>query len=278
HQAVEAKEGLPITAEKLPLAQITRQRFFRMYDGLCGMTGTATGSEAEFATFYGLSVVPIPLRKPSQRRILPARYFASDNAKWEAIAKAVRDCHERGQPVLVGTQTISSSERLSNCLRKVGLEHQLLNGCQSAEEAEIIARAGEPGTVTIATNMAGRGTDIKPSPESLAAGGLHVIVTERQDSSRVDRQLVGRSARQGEPGSAQFFLSAEDDLIDRHQPRLGRVMQKSADSQGEVFLAITSMVDRIQKRIEQAQYQQRRDLFRYDQYREGVLGQIHGSD
>lgn len=278
HQAVEAKEELTITSEKLPLAQITRQRFFRLYEGLCGMTGTATGSEGEFSTFYDLSVIPIPLRKPSRRELRPTRYFANVAAKWQAVVRTVRDCQERGQPVLIGTRTISASNSLSDCLTTAGIEHQLLNGCQNGEEAGIIARAGEPGTVTIATNMAGRGTDIKPPFESLKAGGLHVIVTERHDSNRVDRQLIGRSARQGEPGSAQCFLSAEDDLISRHQPRLGRVMQKSADAQGEVFLAVTSMVDRIQRRIEQAQYQQRRDLFRYDQYREGVLGQIHGSD
>ncbi len=278
HQAIEAKEELAVTAEKLPIAQITRQRFYRLYEGLCGMTGTAVGSEAEFSTFYGLSVVPIPLRKPSQRTVLPARYFADSDARWRAVAEAVRERQSLGQPVLIGTRTIADSLALAERFRSAGISHQLLNGCQDEAEAEIIARAGHAGAVTIATNMAGRGTDILLSPESLAAGGLFVIGTQRHDSSRVDRQLFGRCARQGDPGCAQFFLSADDALIARHEPQLARLMKRAAGPEGEVFLKIDSLLNRTQKRIERSHYHHRRELFEYDQYRESVLIRMHGGE
>jgi preprotein translocase subunit SecA len=278
HQAIEAKEGLEITAEQVPVAQITRQRYFRLYPKLCGMTGTATGSEAEFSAFYHLNVVSIPLRTPCRRQVLPARYFADAQAKWRAVAQAACEHQKTGRPVLIGTRSIAESEALSVCLNAAGLAHQLLNGCQDEEEARIIERAGEPGTVTIATNMAGRGTDIKLSRDALSQGGLHIIGTERHDSRRIDRQLFGRSARQGDPGSAQFFLSAADHLIAECEPRLARLMKRSADAQGEVHIPVTPLVDRAQNRREQSLFRSRRELFRADQDRETLLHRLHVSD
>ena len=274
HQAVEAKEGLQITAEKQPIARITKQRFFRLYDGLCGMTGTAEGSEHEFQEFYGLPTIRIPLFKPSQRQTLPTRYFADADAKLENITREVCERHPTGQPLLVGTASIADSERLAERLTDSGVAFQLLNGRQDADEADVIARAGQVGAVTIATNMAGRGTDIRPSAEAIARGGLHVIATQRHDSARIDRQLAGRAARQGDVGSNQFFVSADDELMHRHghtlQPKLRSV------GNGRVSPSLDKRVQTIQQHADKLSSLYRRQLFEQDQQRDALMEQVAG--
>ena len=249
HQAVEAKEGVPVQRENQTLASITFQNLFRMYKKLSGMTGTADTEAFEFQEIYGLETVIIPTNKPMVRKDQNDQVFKTDQEKYNAILKDIRDCHERGQPVLVGTTSIENSELLSGLLKKAKLPHEVLNAKQHAREAEIVAEAGKPGHITIATNMAGRGTDIvlggsvdkqvdlsrsddslseaekdariekvraewKPLNEQVkAAGGLHIVGTERHESRRIDNQLRGRSGRQGDPGSSRFYLSLEDNLM-----------------------------------------------------------------
>lgn len=213
HQAVECREGLPITAEKRAAATITRQRFFRLYRHLSGMTGTAQGSEREFRDIYHLEVTSIPTHRPSRRQILAPVLSGSLTEKFAAIVTEALHTQSTGQPVMIGTRTIEDSERLADALASRGVAFQLLNGRQDANEAELVAQAGKLGMITIATNLAGRGTDILPDPAAIDRGGLHVIATERADSARVDRQLFGRSGRQGEPGSARFHLSPHDWLM-----------------------------------------------------------------
>jgi preprotein translocase subunit SecA len=271
HQAVEAKEGLRISTEKQPLAQITRQRFFRLYETLCGMSGTAIECRVEFQQVYGLRVTQIPLRVPSQRIVLPVRFFSHASTKWDAIADSVRQVHVTRRPVLIGTRSIQDSERLAGQLSDAGIPFQLLNGRQDAEEATVIAQAGREGMVTISTNLAGRGTDIRLHPQVAARGGLHVIVAECHESSRVDRQLIGRCARQGDPGSAQKFISAEDSLIQNHGAWLLNSMTRYADSAGEVHLDLTRHVERIQRAAERNQFAVRTRLLDADMARDSLL-------
>lgn len=271
HQAIEAKENVAINSEKQPLARITRQRFFRLYECLCGMTGTATGSHREFWAFYRLPTVVIPLRKPCRRKVLPTRYFADPESKWSAISDELERVHRSGRPVLVGTRTIAASESLARRLDSKRLPYRILNGKQDADEAAVIARAGQAGSITIATNMAGRGTDVKLSAEVADGGGLHVMATERNESRRIDRQLVGRSARQGDPGSVQFFLSADDILIETHAPWLGRGMKRTADRNGEIMIDLGRNVRGIQHHAEREGFSRRRQLFHYDKHRDGVI-------
>jgi preprotein translocase subunit SecA len=276
HQAIEARENVPITGEKHGLARITKQRFFRQYPILCGMTGTATGSEREFAEFYRLSVSGIPLRKPSQRELQSERVFANADAKWAAIARQIKKLHDAGQPVLAGTRSIAKSEALTEQLAELSVPYQVLNGKQDADEAEIISRAGEVGAVTISTNIAGRGTDIRQSPESLQRGGLYVLATEHHDSNRIDRQLIGRSARQGEPGSAAFFLAGDDDLLTHHGDWLSKAISKSKTNKGEVSVDMSSSVRKVQLQAERSQFLQRRALFLDDGRRDVVMSRING--
>ena len=252
HQAIEAKEMLEITPEKLPLAQITRQRFFGLYKSLSGMTGTATNCKSEFNSVYGVGVSVIPLRLPSKREIVPMRVFASAEQKWDEIADSVFKLHQERRPVLIGTRTIAESEVLSARLASRNLTFQVLNGKQDADEAEIIAIAGHRGAITIATNLAGRGTDIKLGNDVEELGGLHVIASECHESQRIDRQLIGRCARQGNPGSAQFFVSAEDWLIQTHGEWLQDAIKKLATS-GEVNIDLASRIRRIQGAVERQQ-------------------------
>lgn len=276
HQAIEARENVPITGEKQGLARITKQRFFRLYPTLCGMTGTATGSEQEFSEFYRLAVSRIPLRKSSQRAMHPERVFASADAKWSVIAGQIKQLNDAGQPVLAGTRSIAKSEALAERLDELSVPYEVLNGKQDADEAEIISRAGEAGAVTISTNIAGRGTDIHLTPESLERGGLCVLATEHHDSNRIDRQLVGRAARQGEPGSAAFFLAADDDLLTHHGEWLSRTITKSKTNKGEVSADMSSSVRKVQLQAERAQFLQRRALFLDDARRDVVMSRISG--
>ncbi len=246
HQAVEAKEGLEINPPKETLARISFQRFFRMYDKLAGMTGTAWEARRELWQIYHVPTVRIPTHRPCIREHWPDRIFPSAEAKWQAVAEHIVAVHAQGRPILVGSRSVGDSERLSAMLTARGLDHRVLNAVRHAEEASIVAEAGQPGKITIATNMAGRGTDIKLGRGVAKAGGLHVIATERHESRRIDRQLFGRAARQGDPGSAVAFVSYEDELLKRHAspavrqaaPRLGerafRLAQDRAQSQALV--------------------------------------------
>lgn len=278
HQAVEAKEGLRITAEKEILAQVTRQRYYRRYEKLSGMTGTAGGCEREFRYVYGLGVQEIPLRLPSKRLLLPMRCFISREAKWQAIAASVGEFHRSGRPVLVGTRSIVDSLRLAETLSSLGLPYQLLNGRQDAEEAEIVSRAGKIGAITVATNLAGRGTDILLPEEVERQGGLHVIVAEPHDSMRVDRQLIGRCARQGNRGSAQTFVSAEDELLVLHGPWFSEPLRKMANTKGEIELPLESRVRRLQRVAERKQYAIRAALLRQDLARDSLVSRMRNGN
>ncbi|TWU08132.1 preprotein translocase subunit SecA [Stieleria varia] len=264
HQAVESKEGLEISNEKGTMAQITRQRFGRLYQRLAGTTGTAQGCEREFREVYRLSVHTIPLRTPSQREIWPTRSFESQEAKWAAIAASVADLHATGRPVLVGTNSIRDSKCLAALFQEHGIEYQLLNGIQDADEASIVAAAGRYGAVMIATSLAGRGTDIKLEPEVRSLGGLHVIVAQCNESSRVDRQLVGRCGRQGDPGTAQSFLSAQDELLENHAPWLSEFIKRHTDETGECTVDVSAQIRRIQRLVERNAFARRAAMFRRD--------------
>ena len=267
HQAVEAGAGVEICEENSSEATITRPTYFRLYDTLCGMTGTAQEAAGEVRHSYKLETVVIPLNRPSQRAVLADRVFVTRAAKLAAVARDVAARHAKGQPVLIGTRTIENSEALAAVLAPLGLPFRLLNAKQDADEAAIVAQAGEPGVVTIATNMAGRGAHIPVPEKSLRAGGLHVIGLERHEAARIDRQLIGRTARQGEPGSAQFFLSLEDDLLARLAPDLAaRLDRERTDAHGELSATAASHFRRVQRRVERTDREARRQLARYDEW------------
>ena len=274
HQAVEMREGVELSDDKTSAARITRQRYFQLYRSLAGMTGTATGAEAEFSEFYKLNVVTIPLHRPSQRQLLPDRFFASTAAKFEAVAREAAEHHRHGRPVLIGTRTILDSERLSGLLTERRIEHLVLNGKQDQAEADIIASAGHAGRVTIATNMAGRGTDIKLDERGLAAGGLQVIGVERYESRRIDRQLAGRAARAGAPGTARFFLSAEDELLSIKAPQLARRIRSSAGREGESRGPYARAVEALQAACEIEGFHLRRSMVHRDRWLEQVVDSL----
>lgn len=218
HQAIEAKERIEVNPPKATLARISFQRFFRLYPHLCGMTGTAWEVRHETWRVYRMPVVRIPTHRPCIREQQGSRVYAGAAAKWAAVVERIAALHGQGRPVLVGTRSIAASEALSTMLTQRGLEHQVLNAVRQAEEAQIVADAGHRGRITVATNMAGRGTDIKLGGDVAAAGGLHVLATERHESGRIDRQLFGRCARQGDPGSSEAFVSLDDELVRRYLP------------------------------------------------------------
>jgi len=252
HQMIEIKEGVEVTGQRETLARISYQRFFRRYLHLAGMTGTAAEVAGELWSVYRLRVARIPTNRPVQRRHAPERTYASSDEKWSAVLEAIARRHAAGQPVLVGTRSVAASEHLSGLLEKAGLPFQLLNARQDADEAQIVARAGEPGRITVATNMAGRGTDIKLAPGMAERGGLHVICTERHDSGRIDRQLFGRCGRQGDPGSCETFVSVTDDLVTTHLKPAARLAPPQWAGRLLVHLA--------QWRAERAHSQIRREL------------------
>ena len=228
HQAVEVKENVPVTEEKKTIARISRQRYFQRYDLICGMTGTASGHEKELLDCYRTPIVAIPLRKTSQRIELPTRYFSNQEKKQFAVVLDTAQRIQDRQPVLIGTRTIEQSLGISHRLTTKGIRHQLLNGVQDEDEAHLISIAGCAGSVTVATNMAGRGTDIQLNSEAFEAGGLHVIGLERNSSSRIDRQLLGRAGRQGDPGTGQFYVSADDEIVNRYDPGLVLALRELA--------------------------------------------------
>ncbi len=272
HQAIEAKEEVPLTDPSETAARMSFQRFFRLYRRLSGMTGTAVEAAREFWRIYNLPVLTIPPNRPCIRRREPDRFFPTSTAKWEAVVESIRAVHATGRPVLVGTRTVTASERLARFLEAHGLEFRLLNAVHHADEATVIAMAGEPRRITIATNMAGRGTDIRLGQGVAAMGGLHVIATERHESGRVDRQLMGRAARQGDPGSAQLFASAEDDLVRRYLPRR---LQPWVGA-GPAPLAAT-LVARAQARAQAIAFRQRQQVLRNDTWLEESLAFAPGS-
>jgi len=275
HQALEAKENVRIEQETQTLATITLQNYFRMYDKLAGMTGTAETEAAEFWEIYKLDVVVIPTNKPIIRLDQEDRIYRTRREKYNAIIEEIRYLHDLGRPVLVGTVNVEVSETLSRMLKRAGIKHSVLNAKQHQSEAEIIANAGKAGMVTIATNMAGRGTDIKLEQRvremgndgSGVPGGLQIVGTERHEARRIDRQLRGRSGRQGDPGSSVFFLSLEDDLMRLFgSDRVAGIMERLGIEEGEVIThkMVTKTIDRAQKRVEAQNFAIRKHLLEYD--------------
>ncbi|MCL4110989.1 UNVERIFIED_CONTAM: hypothetical protein GTU68_053186 [Idotea baltica] len=298
HQAVESKEGVKVKEESQTLATITLQNYFKLYGKLAGMTGTAMTEANEFWEIYKLEVMAVPTNRTMQRINFPDNIYGSDKEKWDAVVEEVKEVYQTGRPVLVGTTSIETSELVSTKLRKKGVKHDVLNAKQHEREAEIVAQAGRKGAVTIATNMAGRGTDIilGGNPEHAAweelkekyatrldvpksewdeltdkiadAGGLHVIGTERHDSRRIDLQLRGRAGRQGDPGSSRFFISLEDKLMRLFAGDfVKRVMQWAGLENGEPIVSsmVTRRVEGSQKKVEERHFDQRKNLLEYDE-------------
>ena len=268
HQAIEAKEGVKIQEESQTQATITYQNYFRMYKKLAGMTGTAKTEEEEFREIYNMEVITIPTNRPVIRQDMPDLLYPTLDSKFNAVVKEIKERHAKGQPILVGTVSIESSERLSKMLNQEHIPHAVLNAKNHAKEAAIIMNAGQRGAVTIATNMAGRGTDIKLGPGVKELGGLAVIGTERHESRRIDNQLRGRSGRQGDPGYTRFYLSLEDDLMkrfggDRVKDFLDRLSDNDDDKVIESRL-ITRQVESAQKRVEGNNYDTRKQTLHYD--------------
>lgn len=264
HQAIEAKEGVSIKEETSTLATITYQNFFRLYDKLAGMTGTAKTEEEEFLDIYNMRVIEIPTNKPVQRIDYPDAIFANPKLKFAALVKEVKALYEKGQPVLVGTISVETSELVHELLNKERIPHEVLNAKNHAREAEIIAKAGRPKSVTIATNMAGRGTDIKLTEESRALGGLVVLGSERHESRRIDNQLRGRSGRQGDPGFSRFYVSLKDELMIRFGgDKFEKLFASMGDQQIESKM-VTKSISQAQKRVEGYNYDVRKQLLDYD--------------
>ncbi len=267
HQALEAKEGVEIERESHTLAAITLQNYFRMYEKLAGMTGTASTEAEEFHNIYGLDVISIPTNMPMIRADKADLIFLTKNAKYKAIVDDIDERHKKGQPVLIGTVAIETSELLSNILKAAGVPHEVLNAKQHAREAEIVEFAGHPGRVTIATNMAGRGTDIKLASESKDAGGLYILGTERHESRRIDNQLRGRSGRQGDAGESRFYISLEDDLIRIFAgDTLKKNMERFGMKEDEIIESrfVSKTIERAQEKVEKHNFDTRKHLIEYD--------------
>jgi len=272
HQMIEVKEGVPLSAQQETRARISYQRFFRRYLRLAGMTGTAREVAGEIQAVYGLPVVRIPTHRPLCRTGLGERVFATADAKWDAIVERIRELHATGRPVLVGTRSLEASETLSARLTAAELPHQVLNARQDREEAEIVQRAGELGRITVATNMAGRGTDIRLGPGVVELGGLHVIATERHDARRIDRQLYGRAGRQGDPGSFESIVSLEDELFQVHAGPIERRLVDAAQRRsGRADRGVALALSRCQRAAERRNARVRRDLLRHDRDRDTML-------
>lgn len=267
HQAIEAKENVKVEDATQTYATVTLQNYFRMYHKLAGMTGTAETEAGEFWDIYKLDVVVIPTNRPIDRKDDNDKVYKTIREKFNAVAEEIVELTKAGRPVLVGTTTVEISELISRMLKMRNIKHQVLNAKQHAKEADVVAEAGKPGTVTIATNMAGRGTDIKLTPESKAAGGLAIVGTERHESRRVDRQLRGRSGRQGDPGSSQFYVSLEDNLMRLFMSgKVAKIMDRLGLQEGEVIQhsMITKSIERAQKKVEENNFAIRKQLLEYD--------------
>src|SRR6266404_3914075 len=289
HQAVEAKEGVEVERETQTYATITIQNYFRLYHKLAGMTGTAETEASEFFDIYKLGVLVIPTNKPVARQDANDSVYKTKREKFGAVLEEIKHVHNQGRPILVGTISVEVSEHLSRMLKREGIIHSVLNAKFHTQEAEIVARAGQRGVVTIATNMAGRGTDIKLGPGVAEIGGLHVIGTERHEARRIDRQLRGRCARQGDPGSSHFFISLEDDLMRLFgSDRIVKVMERVGLEEGQELThpLLNRSIQQAQKRVEQHNFQIRKRTLEYDdvmnKQREVIYGFrneiIHSSD
>ncbi len=268
HQAIEAKEHVKVKRESKTLATITFQNFFNKYDKKCGMTGTALTEEHEFREIYGMDVIVVPTNRPVARKDREDAVYKTKKEKFQAVVERVQEAHKKGQPVLVGTITIETSEMLSQMLKRVGIQHNVLNAKYHEIEAEIISHAGSTGSVTIATNMAGLCTDIKLDEEALAAGGLLVIGTERHESRRIDNQLRGRSGRQGDPGESQFYISLEDDLMRLFgSERMIAMFNALGIPEGQQIQhkSLSNAIETAQKKIEMNNFGVRKNLLDYDQ-------------
>jgi preprotein translocase subunit SecA len=267
HQSIEAKENVEIKSENQTLASITFQNYFKLYNRLAGMTGTADTEAEEFNKIYNLEVIVVPTNVPICRIDHPDVIYGTKTGKYKAVAELINDCHKKNQPVLVGTITIDESEIISRYLTEKNIKHEVLNAKQHIREADIVANAGQPGSVTIATNMAGRGTDIKLNAETISAGGLFIIGTERHDSRRIDNQLRGRSGRQGDPGASKFFLSLEDDLMRIFgSDKVKGIMEKMGLKEDEPIEAkiLSNQIAKAQKRVEGHNFDIRKHLLDFD--------------
>jgi preprotein translocase subunit SecA len=289
HQAIEAKEGVKIERESQTLASITFQNYFRMYKKLAGMTGTAKTEEEEFRKIYNLDVLVIPTNMPVARKDAPDVIYKTKRAKYKSVVEEISECYAKGQPVLVGTTSIAQSEELSDMLKRKGVPHNVLNAKFHEMEAQIISQAGQKGAITIATNMAGRGTDIVLGEGVPAVGGLHIIGTERHESRRIDNQLRGRAGRQGDPGSSRFYLSLEDDLMRLFgSDNIANIMDKLGMEEDEPIehKLISRSIEQAQKKVEGRNFDMRKHVLEYDdvmnQQREVIYGQrrqiLHGED
>ena len=273
HQAIEAKESVEVSDPSETIARLSFQRFFRCFHRLSGMTGTAREAAGELWQVYRLPVIAIPTNRPCIREQLPDRVFLHEEEKWAAVVHEITRLHATGVPVLVGTRSVEASERLAAALAVEKLEAHVLNATRLKEESALIAMAGEPARITIATNMAGRGTDIHLGPGVAARGGLHVLATERHESGRVDRQLFGRAARQGDPGCAQAFVSLDDELIRRHLPNaaatpLRRVFADRLPARAALARAAFALA---QRKAQALAYKQRQTVMRADQWLDEAL-------
>ena len=275
HQAIEAKEGVEVTVATGQAARVTIQDFFLRYERLAGMTGTAATSAGEFRKIYKLKFVSVPTNRPAIRKQLPIQVYGTAEEKWRAIVEEIRREHESGRPVLVGTRSIDKSEILSRLLKASGIEHQVLNANHVAEEADIVGRAGLPNRVTVSTNMAGRGTDIKLGEGVQDLGGLHVICTEMHDAARIDRQLIGRCGRQGDPGTFRQYLSLDDDILENGlgPKRARRYKQRGESINGNVD-HLWRLFRRAQRKIERKHFRDRKVLMYYEKERKKVQRQM----
>jgi len=273
HQLIEIKEGCEVTGQRETVARISYQRFFRRYMKLSGMTGTAREVRRELWSTYGLPVVPVPTNRPLKRRIVPDEVFRTLDEKYDRVAERVAQLHRQDVPVLLGTRTVAASEHVSRLLEARGIPHQVLNAKQDREEANIVAQAGEPGRVTIATNMAGRGTDIILAPNLAERGGLHVVMTERHEAGRIDRQLAGRCGRQGDPGTCEVFISLEDPLIrEGYRGFAGGTVLWLSKGGSALWKPLGREAMRAaQRRVERVHAGVRKRLLRYDEERSDTL-------
>jgi len=274
HQAIEAKEKVEVTPPKATYARLSFQRFFRMYRRLAGMTGTAREAQAEFWQIYHLPVVVIPPNRPCIRETMPPMVFATEAAKWQRMVERIGEVHQTGRPILVGTRSVKASEYLSGLLKAAKLNHQVLNAVYHHQEAQIVAGAGQEGKITVATNMAGRGTDIKLGRGVAELGGLHVISGELNESARIDRQLYGRGARQGDPGSAQAIVSLEDEFVGRYMRKQTELTKKIyKDTTKDVSSVLSRRVFwRAQQRAEKLALRQRKTVLKTDHWLDEQLG------
>ena len=274
HQAIEAKETVPINPPKETYARISFQRFFRMYHKLCGMTGTAAEAASEFWQIYRLPVVRIPTNRPCIRENLSTLVLSTEDRKWARIVQEVRRIHEAGRPILIGTRSVRASEHLSQMLSAEGLDHRVLNAIYHRQEAQIVAEAGQRGRITVATNMAGRGTDIKLGRGVAKRGGLHVIAAEPNESARIDRQLFGRGARQGDPGSAQGIFSLDDEVVIRYvKSAVGYFRKRNARVKSDISsVLVRSMFRLAQRRAERLALRRRKSVLKTDHWLDEQLG------